>query len=770
MSWPERAIALCFTVLLPLNVAAQSIDELLDIDLSALVEMEVVTPGRRGQTAREAAANVTVVTKEMIHRRGYRTLDEVLRDIPGFDFTIGQPAGEFPAHFLFRGIGDVGQTKVLIMVDGIIRNDVSNGWVRSVGFDFAFADVDRIEVIAGPGSSLYGANAYAGIVNVITSRPSDGRPGLTVNSSLLLSTHETVAPEAMVAYRFRNGLNLQVAGRWYKTNGDGGVGRLDPGGFFHGNFEPDSVFTSEFGNIANDRLSGGERKPLPDGFGNDIDNLFLRGRLEKEGFSMGFTIWDRDEGLGSEVTGYEYFANTSGTEFRAHHRGYSGYAAYTYDVTEKLVSTSRGYFRSDRILPETGFTYTYQYQSVSNGVDPPLPDKKKGYHGEGFVAGFEQQLNIDAGDRHKLVLGLQLEQEIKQYNGISLGPEQDSKSTIIPFTWPSELPTVQPVFFSQNAALYIQDDIPFGGDVALSGGIRFDADDEYGQVFNPRVGLVRSPDRGPGFKVIYGEAFKAPTVFEQFDEFRGNPDLEPEQASTVEGELNYRLEGKAYLRANLFFNRLKDLIVVTPNPDPTRYPIGPQSQLLDFYQNTGTADIYGFTLMGDFQLGDTVFGYANYSHTRGEDGELDNIAAHKVNLGLNALIANRFNCNVRLNWRGKTKAPESNVYFYPKSAQRIAAVGYDYVTENSPDGYVDASTVVHLTLTAKNLFTRSAIEPQLVVRNLFGEDYATVGRQSGSGARPVNSLQPQIRNPVGFIPPYHPQPGRKVLFVLRLGL
>ena len=185
--------------------------------------------------------------------------------------------------------------------------------------------------------------------------------------------------------------------------------------------------------------------------------------------------------------------------------------------------------------------------------------------------------------------------------------------------------------------------------MALSGGIRFDADDEYGQVFNPRVGLVRSPDRGPGFKVIYGEAFKAPTVFEQFDEFRGNPDLEPEQVSTVEGELNYRLEGKAYLRANLFFNRLKDLIVVTPNPDPTRYPIGPQSQLLDFYQNTGTADIYGFTLMGDFQLGDTVFGYANYSHTRGEDGELDNIAAHKVNLGLNALIANRFNCNVRLN-------------------------------------------------------------------------------------------------------------------------
>lgn len=317
MSRSGRAIcvSLFSAALVCSPASAQSVDELLDIDLSALVEMEVVTPGRRGQTAREAAANVTVVTSEMIHRRGYRTLDEVLRDIPGFDFTIGQPAGEFPAHFLFRGIGDVGQTKVLIMVDGIVRNDVSNGWVRSVGFDFAFADVDRIEVIAGPGSSLYGANAYAGIVNVITSRPSAGRVGLTVSSNLLLSTHRTVAPEAMLAYRFVNGLSLQ-------------------------------------------------------------------------------------------------------------------------------------------------------------------------------------------------------------------------------------------------------------------------------------------------------------------------------------------------------------------------------SQLLDFYQNRGTAEIFGFTLIGDFQLQDRIFGYANYSHTRGEDGELDNISAHKVNLGINVVFADRLNCNLRVNWRGKTKAPTSNVYFYPKSAESIATVGYDYETES----------------------------------------------------------------------------------------
>tara|TARA_Y100000588_G_scaffold289813_1_gene308460 strand:- start:754 stop:1263 length:510 start_codon:yes stop_codon:yes gene_type:complete len=169
-----------------------------------------------------------------------------------------------------------------------------------------------------------------------------------------------------------------------------------------------------------------------------------------------------------------------------------------------------------------------------------------------MVAGFGQQLNIDAGERHKLVLGVQLEQEVLEYNGISLRPEQDSRSTIIPFTWPTEVLSVQPVFFSQNAAFYIRDDIPFGSDIALTGGIRFDVDDGYGHAINPRVSLVRSPSTGVGFKLVYGEAFKSPKVFEQFDEFRGNPDLEPEQAATIEGELNFRLEDRAFVRANFF--------------------------------------------------------------------------------------------------------------------------------------------------------------------------------------------------------------------------
>ena len=90
------------------SATAVGIDDLLDVDLATLMDMEVVTPARKGQTVFEAPASVSVISREMILRRGYRSLEDVLMDVPGFDFTSGQPAGEYPTHFLYRGISDVG--------------------------------------------------------------------------------------------------------------------------------------------------------------------------------------------------------------------------------------------------------------------------------------------------------------------------------------------------------------------------------------------------------------------------------------------------------------------------------------------------------------------------------------------------------------------------------------------------------------------------------------------------------------------------------------
>ncbi|MDP6776878.1 MAG: TonB-dependent receptor plug domain-containing protein, partial [Candidatus Latescibacteria bacterium] len=375
----------------------EDLDQLLDMGLEALMDLEVVTASKKPQTVAEAPANIAVITREMIERRGYRTLEEALRDLPGFDFTTSQPSGEYPTHFIFRGITDVGQTKTLMMVDGIVRNDASNGWFQNVGYAFTLNDVERIEVISGPGSALYGANAYAGLVHVITRPLNDGQPGLEAQAKATFGRHRTLVcpvPEVLLRYGSESGFRMQLAGRWYRTNGDGGIGRPDPGRYFHGNFEPDVVLTTEHGNIPNERKGDGTRKRLADGFGTDVDDVCLRGRFQKGSFTLGFTYWDRTEGLGSEVVGYEYFTNTPGIDYRARHEGYTVFGSHSFGLSETATSRSKLYVRNTRILPETGFVYTYKYQSVANGADPPVTDKVKGYHGEGYVAGLEQQLDL----------------------------------------------------------------------------------------------------------------------------------------------------------------------------------------------------------------------------------------------------------------------------------------------------------------------------------------------------------------------------------------
>ena len=750
------------------------IDSLLNRNptLEDLMNIEVTTASRTRLRIDEAPANVFVLTDREIRRRGYRTLEELFKDLPGFDFATGQPAGEYPTHFLFRGISDVGQTKFLIMVDNIVQNDISNGWVRNVGFDFTVNDIKRVEVISGPGSALYGANAFAGLVHIITKDPDDllrGHPhGIAGSAQVAYGSHNTLSPEILVGGRTKSGLDLQFAGRWFYTQGDRGLDRPDPGNYFHNNFEPESVFTTEHGWISNEVDADSNTRVIPDGFNTSINDFYLRGHAAKGGFRLNVNYWERKEGLGSEVVGYEYFDNTEGLDYQARHSGLSLAAEYTTGLGSNLQSVSRVYYRNTRVLPETGFYYTFQYQSVDNGLDSAVVDKKKSYNGEGFVMGLEEQLLARLGENNRLIVGIQGEQLIRQYWGISLGEDQDPQSTLVQSSFPYQSDTALTMFFTKRGAVYVQDAHDFGKGWGATAGIRYDIDQQFGDVFNPRIALVRTPQKGFGMKVLLGQAFKAPTVFELYDEWRGNRELEPERVTTAEMEMGYRFKNAA-VKANFFGSQVQNLIVVLPNRDTNEVPVGPQGQRATYYQNQGTFEVVGLTLRGDFSVTEDLYLYANYALTLDPQLKaLSNVAAHKLQVGGNYELFDKADLNLRCNYYGRVRAPETNLYFYPKTPQTVQEVGYDYVRETDPDGFLDGFFLVNMTLTGKNLFGEALrLEPQLIVRNLLGTEYMQMGRQSGSGVRPVDGVQPSIANPAGFIPAYHPQPGREIYFSLR---
>ena len=141
--------------------------DMVDLPLEQLMQMQVTTASRYAQTALEAPAAVSVVTAEDIRLLGYRSLAEVLASMRGLYVSYDRAY-----HYLgTRGFATPGDynTRVLLLVNGVRLNDNLYDQAN-IGTDFPI-DLDlieRVEFVSGPGSAVYGANAFFGVVNVIT--------------------------------------------------------------------------------------------------------------------------------------------------------------------------------------------------------------------------------------------------------------------------------------------------------------------------------------------------------------------------------------------------------------------------------------------------------------------------------------------------------------------------------------------------------------------------------------------------------------------------
>src|SRR5690349_6361698 len=134
----------------------------------------VVTASRVEQRAEEVPAHVTVLTRSDVERSPARTLDDVLRQVPGF--SLFRRAGSVVAHpttqgVSLRGIGPSGGSRTLVLVDGVPLNDPFGGWVA--WSRVPLASVDRVEVVRGGGANLWGSSALGGVIQVLTASPEE---------------------------------------------------------------------------------------------------------------------------------------------------------------------------------------------------------------------------------------------------------------------------------------------------------------------------------------------------------------------------------------------------------------------------------------------------------------------------------------------------------------------------------------------------------------------------------------------------------------------
>lgn len=153
------------------NACAQDAD-LTTLPLEQLMSMEVYSASRFNQKATQAPSNVTVLTSADIRAYGWRTLADALRSIRGL-YTSNDRSYSYLGARGFLRSGDL-NTRFLLQIDGTRINDPVFDQAQLGGeFPLDLDLVDRIEFVPGPGSSIYGANAFFGVINVITRRAAD---------------------------------------------------------------------------------------------------------------------------------------------------------------------------------------------------------------------------------------------------------------------------------------------------------------------------------------------------------------------------------------------------------------------------------------------------------------------------------------------------------------------------------------------------------------------------------------------------------------------
>jgi outer membrane receptor for ferrienterochelin and colicins len=211
----SRALTALLLCLVASPVAGQSSVDLSQLSLQDLLNVEIVSASKFPQEIGRAPASITIITADEIRRFGYRTLADVLRSVRGLYVSDDRNY----SYLGVRGFSRPGDynSRVLLLLDGHRFNDPIYEQAP-IGTDLPIdiEAIERVEIIRGPGSSLYGTNALFGIVNLVT-RTGEQETGVRIDTEA--GSLATMRGRVSVGDTFDNGADVLVTASLYNTSG-----------------------------------------------------------------------------------------------------------------------------------------------------------------------------------------------------------------------------------------------------------------------------------------------------------------------------------------------------------------------------------------------------------------------------------------------------------------------------------------------------------------------------------------------------------------------
>jgi iron complex outermembrane receptor protein len=580
----------------------------------------VLVAAKRPQALREVAASVSLVNAEAIDEYDLKSLSEILDQQAGFFSTNNHDTN----YFGVRGLslrGDVG-ARLLVLVDGHAMNEAWSNSYYTEAFGLDASLIERVEILRGPTSALYGSLGFVGIVNVVTKR---GRADRWVEARAELRDVRELRGTVNASHRFGNGTELLLS-----LSGHDNPGReryyVERDAVRNPELRPESC-TAGMPDLPGTCNSTGRASAKADASrGSTVFARAAHGAFTLHGQ---YGYWEKKLPMAPYLTRFD---DESNADPRSSYLLTRGWLEGRFDkavVPDALSLSVRAYYDQSRYNDDLAY------------ADEGLAANRQLFHDDGDADWFggELQAGITVIRREHLV------------DELTLGGELTRVLTFNRSGYAGEYPDAQIDKNVTMGSVYAQNELTLGErQVLLLFGVRGDFNDAFKSEVSPRAALIAQPYAAGTYKFVYSHGFINPSVYNAFFDdqisIAQNPDLRPERADNYEVIYQHAIGRSGAVSASGFYSRYRDLLVQQSICTDENLPvvICPDADRRQQFQNVLSVSSYGLEVMAEAQLGNHLRGYANYTYAIAERDDQVRLTAsprHVLHLGASVPLARR---------------------------------------------------------------------------------------------------------------------------------
>ncbi len=635
----QRILASVFFLMSRASIA-EEMDDFFSMSPEQLANISVSIASGTAKPVYQSASVTSVITAKQIKSMGATELFQVLETVPGLHVSIQAVTND--AVYSMRGMQNSVNNQVLVLLNGT-RYSVPYKGSFMQGMQLPVEAIQQIEVIRGPGSALYGADAFAGVINIVTKKAKDiagTKVGVRAGSW---------GTQSVWGLHSDHGLGWDVAATIQ---------------YAHNNNDGDRIINSD-AQSQFDKQLGTSASLAPNEMQTKAERWDAHLNLQRKYWDVNFWAFNEvDGGLRAGTAGaLDTKGRVNGENYLTDLRFSSedlienwellAHASYLFTN----VNSNLHLFPDGSRLPidTTGNVNPQNFVGTPlfpNGVIDQIGIQNQVFSFEmgAIYKGFNDHLlRVSSEFRYE-----QLQTKERRNFGTSIlnGTETSVDGTLTDVTGTQFI--FMPNSYRTIWSVVLQDEWQISSDWQLTAGVRFDDYSDFGSTFNPRVALLWEVNQQLSAKVLYGQAFRAPSFLEQKQQnsalFNGNPNLKPEMIETIELAFDYRPISNLRFASNFYYYDIKDLIAQKTSVATVVNTQGQTAYGAEFE--------WGWKLNEQWDLkGNYAWQYATDKQTR---RRIANVPEHQVYVAATWNFLPKWQLQTQLNWIGHRLNPATS--------------------------------------------------------------------------------------------------------------